>query len=60
MLASLTFTQNGEGHVNLQKEFLGAHWVTQADALQDWIVDLTDYYNQLLLTHEPIRSKKTP
>ena len=55
-LASLSFTSAGEGKVKLSREFLEANWVVQADSLQDWIVDLQDLYNQLLTTHEPIRS----
>lgn len=58
-LGTLKFSENsGEGSIYLSKDWLGADWVTQADSLQDWIVDLQDLYTQLLETHEPIRELK--
>lgn len=39
---------NGVGSVKFPKGFDEQHWITKADALNDWIVKLTEKYNALL------------
>jgi hypothetical protein len=45
----------GEGSVKFSKAFDEQNWVLKADALQDWIVDLTDKYNSLMTVPDVIQ-----
>lgn len=40
--------KTSEGVVKFSEEFKSAHIVFQQDLLQDWIVELTDVYNELI------------
>ena len=45
----------GEGCVKFPKGFDDQDWVLKADALKDWIADLTDKYNSLLTKPEDMQ-----
>ena len=57
-LGTLKFSGEQRREASSIKGLAWCGLVTQADSLQDWIVDLQDLYTQLLETHEPIRELK--
>ena len=38
----------GEGYVSFPDEFNSLHWLTKADAIEDWIIGLQDKYKYVI------------
>jgi hypothetical protein len=58
-LIELHWSDNkGEGRVRYTNEFMEAHIVTQLDMLQDCIFDLTNKYDEILNSPEPLKKFK--
>jgi hypothetical protein len=41
--------ESGEGQVKITKEFLTAHRIVQLDALVDWIEELKEIYDAMVV-----------
>jgi hypothetical protein len=41
--------ETGEGQVKISKEFLTAHRVVQLDALVDWMAELQEIYDAMVV-----------